>query len=174
MELAFCWHRRLCKVCFIRRNKGFIKMGFFDFRPLTVDIEPVYCYLGHTGAVYSVILASSKVSLAQLPPKIANALVFLHQKQCFSAGADCSIRIWQMPDARHQDLYAERGIAITFNLFFAFYNFLDSQLLCRKSGNTRFGGNKGAHRCNLGSFISSPSSSIVVCFIGWHRKAMEY
>lgn len=64
---------------------------------LVADVEPIHTLIGHTGPVYSVALSSSK-------------------DRIFSAGADCDLRVWELPDMSLNDPYAERGKAINFDL----------------------------------------------------------
>jgi WD40 repeat protein len=64
-------------------------------RLITNDVEPIHTLIGHTAAVYSVALSSSK-------------------DRIFSAGADGHLRIWELPDLSLSDPYAERGIRASF------------------------------------------------------------
>ncbi|KAL6069765.1 Striatin-4 [Balamuthia mandrillaris] len=66
-------------------------------KPITTDVEPAVTLRGHTAAVYSVLLASE-------------------YERCFSAGADCTVRVWELPNPNEQDPYAERGKGIIYDV----------------------------------------------------------
>ena len=60
----------------------FVKLltAFFSYRSASLDVEPVYTFRGHTGAVLSLAVSSEG-------------------DKCFSGGLDGNIKIWKVPSS---------------------------------------------------------------------------